>query len=35
VAGASRDYFLNDMAALSRTFDPRTSDGILRRGMSR
>ena len=35
VAGASRDYFLNDMAALSRTFDPRTSNGILRRGMSR
>ncbi len=35
VAGATRDYFLSDMAALSRTFDPRTSDGILRRGMSR
>ena len=33
VTGATRDYFLNDMAALSRTFDPRTSDGILRRGM--
>ena len=35
VAGATRDYFLNDMAALSRAFDPRTSNGILRRGMSR
>jgi hypothetical protein len=35
VAGATRDYFLNDMAALSRAFDPRTSNGVLRRGMSR
>lgn len=35
VAGATRDYFLNDMAALSRAFDPRTSNGILRRGMNR
>ena len=33
VTGATRDYFLSDMAAFSRTFDPRTSDGILRRGM--
>jgi hypothetical protein len=34
VKGAGRDYFLNDMAELSRTFDPTTQSGILRRGMS-
>jgi Glyoxalase/Bleomycin resistance protein/Dioxygenase superfamily len=34
VKGAGRDYFLNDMAQLSRTFDPTTQSGILRRGMS-
>ena len=35
VAGASRDYFLNDMAAFSRTFDPATDASVLRRGMSK
>lgn len=35
VTGATRDYFLNDMSALSRAFNPRTDDAILRRGMRR